>query len=97
MFLLDKDLLLRENEGARRDLASTLKQERERQAFAGATGKLVGIIQKEHGLQAAGDADECTSPALNTDIFQEEVLPAPEFQYLVPGQGWVSSSRRKTA
>ena len=28
LFLLDKDLLLRENEGARRDLASTLKQVR---------------------------------------------------------------------
>lgn len=69
LFLLDKDLLLRENEGSRRDLASTLKQERERQAFAGATGELVGTIQKEHGLQAAGDVDECTSPALNTDIF----------------------------
>lgn len=97
LFLFDKGLLLRENEAARRELAQALKQERERQAFTGATSKLVGIFQKEHGLPPTGEVDERTAAALNKDIFQEEVLPAPEFPYLVPGQGWVSSSRRETA
>lgn len=86
LFLLDKGLLLRENEGARRELASALKQERERQAFAGATGKLVGIFQKEHGLPATGEVDERTAAALNAAIFHEEEPPAPEFQFLVRGQ-----------
>lgn len=86
LFLLDKGFLLRENEGARRELATALKQERERQAFAGATGKLVGIFQKGHGLPATGEVDERTAAALNETIFHEEEPPAPEFQFLVRGQ-----------
>lgn len=85
LFLLDKGLLLRENDGARRELAAALKQERERQAFAGATGKLVGMFQKERGLQTTGEVDEHTAAALNDAIFHEEEHP-PEFQYLVRGQ-----------
>lgn len=86
LFLLERSFLLRENEGARRELAQALKQERERQAFAGATGKLVGIFQKEHGLQATGEVDERTAAVLNEAIFHEEEPPAPEFQFLVRGQ-----------
>lgn len=85
LFLLDKGLLLRENDGARRELAAALKQERERQAFAGATGKLVGAFQKEHGLQTTGEVDERTAAALNDAISHKED-GAPEFQYLVRGQ-----------
>lgn len=83
--LLDRNLLLRDNEDARRELAQALKQERERQTFADATAKLVGIFQKEHELPATGDVDEQTASALNDAISHEEENP-PEFQYLVRGQ-----------
>ncbi|MCS6317965.1 MAG: hypothetical protein H8K05_09380, partial [Nitrospira sp.] len=85
LFLLDRGLLLRENEGARRELAAALKQERERQTFAGVTSKLVGTFQKEHGLQTTGEVDDRTAVTLNSVIPQEDDS-APEFQYVVRGQ-----------
>ena len=85
LFLLDRGLLLRENEGARRELAAALKKERERQTFAGVTSKLVGTFQKEHGLQTTGEVDERTAVTLNSVIPQEDDS-APEFQYVVRGQ-----------
>ena len=83
--LLDRNLLLRDNEDARRELAQAIKQERERQTYADATAKLVGIFQEEHGLPATGDLDELTASVLNDAITHEEDNP-PEFQYLVRGQ-----------
>jgi hypothetical protein len=86
LFLLDKGLLLRDDEGARRELAAALKQERERQIFAGVTRKLVGKFQEEHGLETTDDdVDERTAAALN-DAISHEDDGAPEFQYLVRGQ-----------
>jgi len=83
--LLDRGLLLRDNEAVRRELAQALKPERERQAFADVTAKLVGLFQREHGLPATGEVDERTAAALNDAIPREEDTP-PEFQYLVRGQ-----------
>lgn len=83
--LLEQGLLLRDDEGAQRELVQALRTEQERQTYAEATAKLVAIFQEEHGLPATGDVDERTATALNDAIFHEEE-PAPEFQYLVRGQ-----------
>ena len=85
LFLLDRGLLLRENEGTRRELAVALKKEREGQTFAGITKQLVSIFQKEHDFQATGEVDERTAAALNNIIPHDDDI-APEFQYLVRGQ-----------
>jgi len=63
--LLDKDTLLADDEGARRELSAALKLERAKQTYGAATRKLVSIFQKERRLEASGSVDEPTVDALN--------------------------------
>jgi len=68
--LLDRGLILREDEGARRELLDALRPERDRQTYDDVTAKLVSIFQHERGLAdpaggITGEVDEPTANALN--------------------------------
>lgn len=79
-FLLDRGVILRDDEGTRRELSAVLERERSTQTYGGATRKLVGIFQDAHRLDVRiGEVDERTAAALN-DVLQElgafDVAPA---------------------
>jgi hypothetical protein len=63
--LLDRALILANDDGARRELAAALRRELERQSFGEATGKLVSVFQRERALQSSGEVDGPTADALN--------------------------------
>ncbi|MBE0465801.1 MAG: hypothetical protein IBX71_01070, partial [Candidatus Desulforudis sp.] len=72
--LLDRGVLLAHDEAARRKLSEALRRERAEQAYGEATSMLVGVFQKERGLQAGGEVDELTADALNTLLREFGVL-----------------------
>lgn len=74
--LLDRSLILANEEAARRELSDALKRERIEQIYDAATEKLVGIFQGERGLQASGEVDEPTADAL-TALLKELGLLEP--------------------
>src|SRR5688500_6302401 len=61
--LLDRGVILANDEPARRELALALKPEREGQTYRDATGKVVSIFQRERSLQPSGEVDERTAAA----------------------------------
>ena len=63
--LLDRGVILANDEGARRELTATLQRERENQTYGSVTGKLVSFFQEARQLQASGAVDEATAEALN--------------------------------
>jgi hypothetical protein len=86
--LLDRGVLLTDDEAARRELSEALRRERAEQTYGGATSKLVGRFQEEQRLQVIGEVDEPTANAMNAllkkmGVFDQE--PAPRF-YIVSGQ-----------
>lgn len=50
LFLLERGLLLANNEAARRELLTALRPEREQQTYGDVTTKLVAQLQRERGL-----------------------------------------------
>lgn len=68
--LINRRVLLANDQTAARELAVLLTQERASQTFGRATGKLVSNFQREQGLQASGEVDEPTADALNTLLKQ---------------------------
>lgn len=83
--LLDRGMLLADDEGLRRDLSAALRNERAEQTFGGATGKLVGRFQVERHLQASGAVDEPTAGALNS-LLEELGAFGPAGTYNVQGR-----------
>jgi peptidoglycan hydrolase-like protein with peptidoglycan-binding domain len=99
--LLDRSVLLRDDEAARRDISATLRTERAGQTYGDATRKLVSVFQAAHRLRPNGVVDEATAAALNAELRELGVLdetppplpptppdeeePLPEFQHLVRG------------
>jgi hypothetical protein len=75
--LLDRALILANEEGARRELAAALRPELERQSFGDATGKVVSVFQRERHLQPSGEVDGPTADALNK-LLRELGLLDPE-------------------
>ncbi len=63
--LLDRGVILVNDQGARRELSIALERERAEQTYGDATHKLVGLFQDERRLQASGEVDEPTADALN--------------------------------
>jgi hypothetical protein len=68
--LLDRGLLLRDDEGSRRELSAVLARERPNQTFGSATAKLVARFQEERQLEPRAEVDERTAKALN-DLLQQ--------------------------
>ncbi|WAI00934.1 hypothetical protein [Methanogenium organophilum] len=75
--LLERSLILANDEAARRELAAALRRDRDRQSFNRATGKLVSVFQREWRLQPSGDVDRPTADALNK-LLRELGLLDPE-------------------
>ena len=72
--LLDRRLLLGEDENTRLALAPRLQRERTVQTFDTATAKLVGIFQETAGQPGTGEVDEATAKALNALLAQLGLL-----------------------
>ena len=68
--LLDRGVLLSNDEAARRELSAALKPEHTEQTYRGATRKLVSLFQDGQRLQASGEVDEATAKALNALLDQ---------------------------
>jgi len=77
-FLLERGLILGQDEGARRELLAALSAERDRQTYGRITAKLVGIFQEERRLQSTGEVDEPTANALNALLKELGVLEGGE-------------------
>ncbi|MCL6542207.1 MAG: hypothetical protein K6T87_16750 [Roseiflexus sp.] len=81
--LLDRGLILREDEGARRELLVALRPERDRQSYDDVTARLVSMFQRERRLADAagrfsGEVDEPTANALNALLKELGVLEGGE-------------------
>lgn len=63
--LIDRRVLLHDDEAARRKLSAALRRELAKSAFGSATGKLVGLLQEQHHLHPTGEVDGATAEALN--------------------------------
>jgi hypothetical protein len=63
--LLDRGVLVADDELARRELSEALKKERASQTYGAATGKLVRMAQQARGLSASGEVDERMARALD--------------------------------
>lgn len=76
--LLDRGVILRDDEGARRDLSAALERERSEQTYGGATRKLVGIFQETNHLDVRiGEVDERTAAVLNDVLSELGAFDAP--------------------
>src|SRR5215204_1204158 len=58
--LLDRGAILRDDEGARRELSAELEGERDERDYGDATSKVVAIFQEERKLEQSGNVDEPT-------------------------------------
>jgi hypothetical protein len=76
--LLERGLILGQDEGARREVLAALRPERDRQTYGRITAKLVGIFQEERRLQSTGEVDEPTANALNALLKELGVLEGGE-------------------
>lgn len=63
--LLDRPLILANDEGARRELTADLRRDIPRQSYGPATERLVRAFQEERRLQASGEVDGQTADAFN--------------------------------
>ena len=66
--LLDRGVLLTNDEAVRVELSALLTKERAGRTNGYATRKLVGVFQQERGLEVSGEVDEPTTEALNAAL-----------------------------
>jgi len=85
--LIERRVILADNEGARHELSEALRRERTEQKFGGATRELVRIFQEERGLQGEepGAVGETTANALNALLREWGLLEQPGAQ-VISGQ-----------
>ncbi|MEQ1742475.1 MAG: neuraminidase-like domain-containing protein [Candidatus Nitrotoga sp.] len=100
--LLDRSVLLVNDEAARRQLSAVLKRERANQTYGAATSQLVSRFQQEHKLSASGEVDEPTAIAFNALLKELGVLdpptaPAKLRSFVVKGQVSQTAGRPFTA
>ena len=83
--LLDRGIILRDDEGARQGLSATLNREHTEQTYGEVTRRLVCIFQEERRLEVSGTVDEPTASALNR-LLDELTGPGEEEpEYVVKG------------
>lgn len=79
--LLDRGVILANDEAARRELSAALKPERAKQTYGEATRKLVSLIQEALQVQASGAVDGPTAAALNVLLRElgmlDQITPTP--------------------
>lgn len=64
--LLDRGLILANDEDARRELTVVLLRERAKQTYGSGSRKLVSIFQEERRFEVNGTVDKATACALNS-------------------------------
>jgi len=62
---LDRNIILRDDEDAKKELSAELKGEHIKQTYGKITHKLVSIFQEEQKLEVSGTVDEPTAKAIN--------------------------------
>src|SRR5262245_43029724 len=75
--LLDRGVILANDERTRPELSAALKAEREKQTYDRATRDLVSTFQSERRLPVTGEVDEATANALNTLLREWGLLDSP--------------------
>ena len=83
--LLDRGVILTDDEGARRELSAALKLERAKQTYGAATRKLVNIFQEERRLEVSGAVDERTANTLNRLLAELSTPGEEQPTYVVKG------------
>ena len=91
--LLDRGLILANDEGARRELTAVLLRERAAQTYGSGTRKLVSIFQEERQLQTGGAVDEATAEALNV-LLREKSTKDAEGARLLRRTSGITTLRR---
>ncbi|GIX46749.1 MAG: hypothetical protein KatS3mg131_0960 [Candidatus Tectimicrobiota bacterium] len=71
---LERRLILRDDEAARRKALEDLARDSARRFYGSATRKLVSIFQQERQLQPTGEVDEVTARAINALLEELKVL-----------------------
>jgi hypothetical protein len=86
--LLDRAVLLGDNEPARREMSALLQRERAGQTYGNATGRLVSAYQEERRLRASGEVDEPTTKSLNALLTEWGLLDRTDAaqSYVVSGK-----------
>ncbi|SMQ78430.1 Putative peptidoglycan binding domain-containing protein [Bacillus sp. OV166] len=76
LLLLDRAMILSNDEGARRELSTILKRELADQIYKDVTAKVVSIFQEEHQLtvETRGMVDETTANAINAILSELGLL-----------------------
>lgn len=85
---LDRGVILRDDEAARRELTAVLQRERAEQTYGSVTRKLVSLFQEARRLESSGAVDEPIADALNALLNEWGLLDrtdAPK-AYVVSGQ-----------
>ena len=83
--LLDRGIILRDDEGARQELSAALNREHTEQTFGEVTRRLVCIFQEERRLEVSGTVDEPTASALNRLLDELSGPGKEEPPYVVKG------------
>ncbi|MCK5014071.1 MAG: hypothetical protein KAS66_09645 [Candidatus Omnitrophica bacterium] len=81
--LMDRGLILKDDEDTRKELSEALKKEQFQKMFGKITSKLVIIFQKEQHLEVSGDVDESTANAINAFLLKLGVLELKSQKTLV--------------
>lgn len=76
--LLDKSIILQNDEAARKELSAGLQEERAKQTFGDFSTKVVSIFQKEQNLDSSSNIDKKTVNALNGLLQEKGLLPPTE-------------------
>src|SRR5918994_1045012 len=66
--LLDRGAILRDDEGARRELSAGLERERAERYYGDVTIRVVTIFQGESGFERSGSVDEPTANEINAHL-----------------------------
>lgn len=83
--LLDRGVMLANDEAARRELSAALQREHTEQTFGEATRKLVSIFQQERHLEVSGMVDEPTASALNRVLAEMDGSKVKQTSNVVKG------------
>jgi hypothetical protein len=75
--LLDRRVILRDDDAARRELTAVLQRERADQTFGMATTKLVSAVQEFRRLGRSGSVDAATAEAINGFLRDAGLLDQP--------------------
>lgn len=83
--LLDRGVILTNDEAVRLQLDAALRRERSEQTYGDATSKLVSIFQHERRLEATGAVDEATAAMLNRALAELDGSGDGQPAYVVTG------------